>query len=295
MNKVNFLKILVISIISSFLITGCGKNEGTKAKVSIQIKGSDTMVNLGQSWAEEFTKIHPDVNIAVTGGGSGTGIAALLNGTCDIAESSRDVEDKEITLAKEKGIIFEKFIVGLDGLTVVVHPSNPVTNLTIDELRAIFTGEITNWKSFKGKDSKIVVLSREVNSGTHVFFKEHVLRKGNPKGKEEFTPYALLMPSSQAIADEISNNPDAIGYYGMGYISNKQKVINVAKDKKSPYISPTKENIINNKYPISRPLFMITNGLPKDIIKDFMDFALSESGQAIVGKIDFVPIKPRGK
>lgn len=292
MKKINFSKIIVISFLMVSTITGCSKKE-TETKLSIQIKGSDTMVNLGQSWAEEFAKLHPDVNIAVTGGGSGTGIAALLNGTCDIAESSRDVENKEINLAKEKGLALVKHIVGLDGLAVILHPSNPVSNLTIDELRAIFTGEITNWKVLKGKDSKIVILSREVNSGTHVFFKEHILRKGNPKGKEEFAAASLLMPSSQAIADEVAQNSDAIGYYGMGYISDRQKTIRIAKDKNSAYIEPTKENVLNNKYPISRPLYMFTNGEPKGIIKNFMDFALSEQGQIIVEKIDFVPVKQK--
>ncbi len=289
----NLYATAVFIISFAIMVNGCSRNNtGTQTKPAIQIKGSDTMVNLGQAWAEEFTKLHPEVNIAVTGGGSGTGIAGLLNGTCDIAESSRDVEDKEITLGKEKGINFAKHTVGLDGLAVVVHPLNPVTNLTLDELRAIFIGEITNWKNLGGKDSKIVVLSREVNSGTHVFFKEHVLRKGKSKS-EEFAPSALLMPSSQAIADEITQNPNAIGYYGMGYISEKQKAIHIAKDKKSLYITPTKENVINNKYPISRPLFMFTNGEPKEAIKNFMDFALSEQGQAIVEKVEFVPVKQK--
>ena len=285
---------VIFIILLAIIANGCSRqNTGTQAKPAIQIKGSDTMVNLRQAWAEEFAKLHPEVNIAVTGGGSGTGIAALLNGTCDIAESSRDVEDKEITLGKEKGVNFVKHTVGLDGLAVVVHPSNQVTNLTVDELRAIFMGEITNWKILGGKDSKIVILSREVNSGTHVFFKEHVLRKGNSKSKEEFAPSSLLMPSSQAIADEITQNPNAIGYYGMGYISEKQKAVHIAKNKKSPYIVPTKENVLNNKYPISRPLFMFTNGEPKEAIKDFMDFALSEQGQTIVEKVEFVPVKSK--
>jgi len=258
---------------------------------SIQIKGSDTMVNLGQVWAEEFTKRHPGINIAVTGGGSGTGIASLLNGTCDIAESSRVMEDKERKLAESKGIKPRQVIVALDGLAVVVHPKNPVEKLTMEELRSIFIGEITNWKDFGGKDSKIVILSREVNSGTHVFFKEHVLRRGNPKGNEEFSPQALLMPSSQAIADEVAQNPGAIGYYGMGYISEKQKPIKIAQDKKSTYYLPTAESVITKKYPISRPLYLYINGEPQGIVKDYLDFVLSEEGQRLVKMLEFVPIK----
>lgn len=260
-------------------------------KGSIQIKGSDTMVNLGQAWAEAFNKINPEVNVAVTGGGSGTGIAALIAGTADIAECSRTMKDKEIEKAKQNGITPIEFIVALDGLAVVVHPDNPVSKLTTDELSDIFTGKIINWKQLGGQDLPIVILSREVNSGTHVYFKEHVLRRGSEKGSEEFSPMALLMPSSQAIADEVSQNPNAIGYYGMGYISPAQKAIAVAKDKNSPYVEPKIENVKSGKYPISRPLLMYTKGEPQGAVKEFIDFSLSPEGQEIVVKTDFVSVK----
>jgi phosphate transport system substrate-binding protein len=256
-----------------------------KLKGSIQIKGSDTMVNLGQAWAEKFMEMHPDTSIAVTGGGSGTGIASLINGTCEIAETSREMEQKEIDQAKIKGIEPKQFTVALDGLAVVVNPKNPASNLTIQELKDIFTGKIANWKEVGGNDAKITILSREVNSGTHVYFKEHVLNK------TEFAPTALLLPSSQAIADEVSGNPNAIGYYGMGYISPEQKAINVAKDKTSPYVDPTIESVKNGNYPISRPLFMYTKGEPEGLTKIFIDFVLSQEGQEIVTEIDFVPVK----
>jgi len=258
---------------------------------TIQIKGSDTMVNLGQAWAEVFNKRHPNVNIAVTGGGSGTGITALLNGSCDIAESSRLLEAKEIEKAKAKGIVPTEFKVALDGIAVVVHPKNPLGKLTIDQLREIFMGNITDWKTLGGPKKAIVILSREFNSGTHIFFKEHVIRRGNPKGPEEFSPAALLMPSSQAIADEVANNENAIGYYGMGYISARQKVVAVAVEAKSPYVIPALESVRANTYPISRPLYLYTNGKPQGVIKDFVDFAFSPEGQDIVRKMDFVPIK----
>ena len=258
---------------------------------TIQIKGSDTMVNLGQAWAEVFSKRHPNVNIAVTGGGSGTGITALLGGSCDIAESSRLIEAKEIEKAKAKGIVPTEFKVALDGIAVVVHPKNPVGKLTIDQLREIFMGNITDWKTLGGPKKVIVILSREFNSGTHIFFKEHVIRRGNPKGPEEFSPAALLMPSSQAIADEVANNENAIGYYGMGYISARQKVVAVAIDAKSPYVIPALESVRANTYPISRPLYLYTNGKPQGIIKDFVDFAFSPEGQDLIRKMDFVPIK----
>jgi phosphate transport system substrate-binding protein len=265
------------------LVLGQGK--------AIQIKGSDTMVNLGQAWAEAFNKIHPDVNIAVTGGGSGTGITALINGTCDVCESSRAIEAKEIAQAKTKGIAPTEFIVAMDGIAVVVHPKNPIKNLTLAQLRDIFLGQIENWKDLGAPKKTIVILSREFNSGTHIFFKEHVLRRGNPKGPEEFSPASLMMPSSQAIADEVANNENAIGYYGMGYMSPRQKVIAVAADAKSPFIEPTIENVKSKTYPISRPLYLYTKGIPQGILKDFIDFVFSPAGQEIVKKTDFVPIK----
>ncbi|MDP2940631.1 MAG: phosphate ABC transporter substrate-binding protein [Candidatus Omnitrophota bacterium] len=261
-----------------------------KDKNSIQIKGSDTMVNLSQAWAEKYMQDNPGDFVAVTGGGSGTGLSSLISGSCDIAMSSRNIKDKEIALAKQKGISPNEIKAALDGLAVVVNPGNPIDKLTLAQLADIFTGKAANWKEFGGKDEKIVLLSREVNSGTHVYFKEHVLRKGGPYGKEEFAPTALMLSSSQAIADEVAGNPAAIGYYGMGYISKKQKSLNLAKDEKSEYESPTIENVINGKYPISRPLFLYTNGVPGGLAKKFIDFTLSKEGQDIVLKTDFVPI-----
>lgn len=285
----HYVKTVAVASLISFFIAGVGWAEELKG--SIQIKGSDTMVNLGQAWAEEFSKKNPGVNSAVTGGGSGTGIAALIAGTADIAISSRTMKEKEINKAKENGIEPFEIKAALDGLAVVAHPTNPVSQLTIEQLSDIFTGKIKNWKEVGGSELPIVILSREINSGTHVYFKEHVLRRGNEKGIEEFSPMALLMPSSQAIAEETSQNPNAIGYYGMGYISPKQKVIAVAKDANSPYIGPQIENVQDNSYPISRPLLMYTKGAPQGIAKAFVDFALSPEGQEIVKKTDFVPLK----
>ncbi|MEK6728174.1 MAG: phosphate ABC transporter substrate-binding protein [Candidatus Omnitrophota bacterium] len=260
------------------------------ARDSIQIKGSDTMVNLGQAWAEKYMEDNPGDFVAVTGGGSGTGLSSLISGTCGIAMSSRNIKEKEISLAKQKGINPYEIKVGLDGLAVVVNPSNPVGKLSAVQLADIFTGKITDWKEVGGKDQKIVILSREVNSGTHVYFKEHVLRKNDPNAKDEFAAAALMLPSSQAIADEVAGNSSAIGYYGMGYISPKQKAIAVAKDENSEFVEPKIENVISGKYPISRPLFLYTNGQPQGLVKKFVDFALSKEGQETVLKTDFVPI-----
>jgi phosphate transport system substrate-binding protein len=160
----------------------------------------------------------------------------------------------------------------------------------MDQLAGIFSGKLTNWKELGGGDEQIVVLSREVNSGTHVYFKEHVLRKNDKTNKEEFAPSALMLSSSQAIADEVAGNSAAIGYYGMGYISKKHKPVAIAKDAESPYVTPTIDNIISGSYPISRPLLLYTNGEPLGLIKEFIDFALSPEGQEIVRITDFVPV-----
>ncbi len=277
------LLVLLMCLISAYAFAAKDKNE-------IQVKGSDTMVNLGQGWAEKYMEKNPNAFIAVTGGGSGTGLSSLISGTCDIAMSSRNIKEKEIALANKKGINPNEIKAGLDGLAVVVSPANPVSKLTVSQLGLIFSGKILNWKEVGGKDEKIVLLSREVNSGTHVYFKEHVLRKNDPNGKEEFAPGALLLSSSQAIADEVAGNSAAIGYYGMGYVSSKQKPLAIAKDEKSEYIEPTIDNVLNGKYPISRPLFLYTNGLPQGLVKKFVDFVLSKEGQDIVLATDFVPI-----
>ena len=283
MRKFQWFIVMVLGVL--------GASSSLAAGNSIQIKGSDTMVNLGQAWAEAYMGKHPDAFVAVTGGGSGTGIAALLSGTCDIAESSRSIKKEEINQAKAKGIMPTEFIVGLDGLAVVVNPANPVGQLTIDQLADIFTGKIKNWKEVGGRDLPIVLLSREVNSGTHVYFKENVLRKGDAKSTVEFAPEALLMSSSQAIADEIAQNTGAIGYYGMGYINKTQKAVAVAKDNAGPYYTPTLENVVSKKYYISRPLMFYTNGEPKGALKDMIDFVFSPEGQQIVKDTDFVPVK----
>lgn len=283
MSKKAFI-IFIALIIASTASAASNKN-------SMQIKGSDTMVNLGQAWAEKYMEKNPGDFIAVTGGGSGTGLSSIISGTCDIAMSSRNIKAKEIALAEKKGIHPNEIKIALDGLAVVVNPLNSVEKLTIDQLAGIFDGKIVNWKEVGGKDEKIVILSREVNSGTHVYFKEHILRKGDPAGKEEFAPNALMLSSSQAIADEVAGNSATIGYYGMGYISKKQKTVAVAKDDKSQYIEPTIENVLNGSYPISRPLLLYTNGEPKELVKKFVDYALSKEGQDIVLATDFVPVK----
>ena len=264
---------------------------GSASTQQIQIKGSDTMVNLCQAWSEAF-EARTGKLVAVNGGGSGVGIKALLDGTCEIANASREMEGKDLELAQQKNIQPVQYVAGLDGLAVVVHPQNPVQNLTLEQIAAIFTGQITNWKDVGGPDQAILLLSREVNSGTHVYFKEHVLGKGSGREAGEFSNEALLLPSSQAIADEIAQNEKAIGYYGMGYLSATQQPIAIASAEGEAYVEPRVENVLNGSYPISRPLLMYTNGEPTGTIKEFIDFALSEEGQQIVAEQDFVPVPP---
>ncbi len=277
-----------LTVICALSLAPCS---GAEDFTSIQIKGSDTMVNLTQAWAERFSETHPDANIAVTGGGSGTGIVALINGTCELAACSRMMKPKEIAMAESKGVEPKEYVVAMDGIAVAVNPENPISELNIDQLSDIFTGKIKNWKELGGDDKRIVLLSREVNSGTHVFFKEHVLRKGMEGSTEEFAPDALLMPSSQAIADEIASNPNAIGYYGMGYISPAQKAIKVAMNNGAPYEYPSLENVRSGAYPITRPLLVYSRGIPEGMVKEFMDFIFSDEGQEIVKETEFVPIK----
>jgi len=287
--KKSLLSALAITLILIIGLAACSRQ--SQQASSIQIKGSDTMVNLGQAWAEAFMQAHPKVSVAVTGGGSGTGIAALLSNTCDIAELSRELKPEEIVMAREKGFEPKQITVALDGLAVVVHPANPVSQLTLDQLAAIFSGAVTNWKEIGGADLPIVVLSREVNSGTHVYFKEHVLRRNQKESQVEFAANALMLSSSQAIADEVAQNSGAIGYFGMGYISAKEKALAIAKDAAAPFIQPTIDNVLSQAYPISRPLLMVSRGQPRDLVADFLNFVLSPEGQKIVIKIDFVPVK----
>ncbi len=276
-------------LLLAITLGGCSR-KGKDSPSVLQIKGSDTMVNLTQAWAEEYMKRNPGSSIAVTGGGSGTGISSLISNTCDIAQVSREMKDAEIQLARGKGIEPKKIVVALDGLAVVVHPSNPIGTLTLDQLADIYTGKVTNWGQLGGKNAKIVLLSREVNSGTHVYFKEHVLRHGDAANKAEFSPEALLLPSSQAIADEAAQNTNAIGYYGMGYISPKVKVVHVAKATGDPGVAPSIASVQDGTYPISRPLIMYKKGEVAGLAKSFIDFIESEEGQAVVRRLDFVPL-----
>lgn len=287
-------QLVLLALLFLMTLTACGVDaavaEAPGTGRALQNKGSDTIVNLALAWAERYREVDPSVSIAVTGGGSGTGIAALINGTVDIANASRAMKDKEVAAALENGIEPVEFTVAIDALAVIVHPENPISRLTIDQLADIFTGRISNWRELGGPDAPIVVLSRETNSGTHVYFLEEVVRKGNKENKDIFAPQTLLMPSSEGITSEIRRNPNAIGYDGLGYVTEHEQVIAIAKNDQSPYVLPTVQTGADGSYPIARGLYMYTAGQPTDVIADYIDWIKGPEGQQIVAELGFVPL-----
>src|SRR3954468_4514806 len=248
-------------------------------------KGSDPMVVLGQRWAEEYMKKNPATTIQVTGGGSGTGISALINGTTDICEASRSMKDAEKKQVAEKsGAPPIEIPVAKDGLSVYVHESNPLTELTMSQLKAIFTGKVTSWKEVGGPDAKIIPYSRENSSGTYVFFKEHVLENA------DYTPRAQNMPGTAAVVNAVAKEKFSIGYGGAAY-SKGIKVLKIKKDASSPGIGPSDATIKDGSYPLSRPLFFYTRAKPSADMTAFTDWVLSKDGKAIVTKVGYFPIK----
>ena len=261
------------------------------AQRAIQNKGSDTLVNLALAWAEAYREVEPGVSIAVTGGGSGTGIAALINGTVDIANASREMKESEIEDARKNGFDPQEFTVAIDALAVIVNQANPVNELTIDQLSDIYTGRITNWKEVGGNDAPIILVSRETNSGTHVYFLEEVVRKGDGDNTDIFAPQTLLMPSSVGITSEVQRNPNAIGYDGLGYTDPAhEKLIAVSRDASSPFVVPSVATGADGSYPISRALYMYTAGEPTGTIADYLDWVRGPAGQKIVAELGFVPL-----
>lgn len=253
-------------------------------KQRITIKGSDTMVILVQRW----TEMYPDkasTEFQVTGGGSGTGIAALINGTTDICSSSRPIKKDEVAqLEKKFGYKGLEIRVAMDGLAIYVHKSNPIKQLTMAQIKDIFTGKLTNWKQVGGKDSKILLYSRENNSGTYEFFKEHVLNK------QDFAASAQHMAGTAALINAISKDPNGIGFGGAAYAKNV-KAVPVAKDASSKAVSASVTTIHNGEYPISRFLYFYLNTKPSGNVKKFVDWVISASGQKVVSDVGYYPIK----
>jgi len=287
-------KHIVVSVVTIatalMLISGCSKREGGTGSEQrfITIKGSDTMVHLASNWAETFMKQNPDIEVSVTGGGSGTGIAALLNGTTDICAASRKIKNKELELALQKNIHPHEIAVARDGIAVVVHPDNPVGELTLEQLSKIFTDKSIRWNDVGGPDEPIIVLSRESSSGTYVFFQEMVLKK------QDYMQDAKLMPATSAIIQSVSTDKSAIGYVGLGYAlaaKDKVKIIAVKADDNSPAVMPSDQTVKTGQYPIARPLFLYLNGEPQGTVKKFIDFCLSAEGQKVVTDTGYVSIR----
>ncbi len=259
----------------------------------IQIKGSDTLVNLVQILSEEFMAKNPRSPIATLGGGSGTGIAALINNTCDIANHSRPMKDSEYNQAKDRGVITRTFIIAIDGLSVIINPNNPVSRLGMDQIGAIFRGEIKNWNEVGGPKQAVSLYGRQSNSGTYVFFQEHVL------GNQDYSADMKRMNGNAQIVEGVMADRAGIGYVGVGYIVDQKtgkvrpgiKVLNVSKETGGKAFSPlNKAAVDSGDYPIARPLFQTTNGIPKGAVMAFLEFELSPEGQKIVEKEGFFPI-----
>lgn len=287
-------RILVTFYVFCFLLTACAPSAQASSDspaLYIENKGSDTIVNLALAWAEKYQAEHPDVRISVTGGGSGTGIAALINGTVDIANASRQIKNEEVTQAEANGIEPVEHIIARDAIAVIVNPENPVSELTLQQISDIYSGKIQNWSEVGGENRPIVKLSRETNSGTHVYFLETVLRLGQKDNKTLFSMDTLLLPSSEGIIAEVRQNPNAIGYDGLGYVPKDLKMIAIAKSAGEPYVLPSVETVNDKTYPIARDLYMYTAGEPTGIIKEYLDWILSPEAQEIVLQLGFVSIK----
>ena len=288
-------RIILVFLALGFLASSCtsGPGPGTSptspAGGNIVVKGSDTMVNLASAWAEEYEIKHPGVKVSVSGGGSGFGITALIEGTTDICNNSRSWKPEEVENARAKGFEPVSVAVALDGVAVVVNPQNPVNSLTIDQLAAIYTGKIANWREVGGVDSPIVVLSRDNNSGTHIFFKEQVVQAKDKQA--EYGPDVMFLPTSQSISDEVARNPYAIAYFGLGYVTREHKVLGIKKDTSSEGVKPDMSTIKDGTYPLARPLYVTTRGKAQGLIKEYIDWILGSDGQKIVSELDFVPQK----
>ena len=288
----------ILLILISMTSTACGPQDPSAPNNqttidSIENKGSDTIVNLALAWAETYQTVNPDLRISVTGGGSGTGIAALINGNVDIANASRKIKEEEIGKALENGIDPVEITIARDAIAVIVNINNPVDQLTIQQVSDIYSGKITNWLAVGGEDRPIVRLSRETNSGTHVYFLENVLRLGEKDNKTFFSPETLLLPSSEGITVEIRQNPNAIGYDGLGYVTDDVKVIAIGgTDNENDFILPSPETVNSDQYPIARDLYMYTAGEPSGSIAIYLEWILGSEAQEIVAELGFVPITP---
>jgi phosphate transport system substrate-binding protein len=270
--------VLAVAILA---LGGCGEGSNSSASGTINVAGSDTMVNMAGEWAQKYMTANPDVQIAVKGGGSGVGIAALLNKTVDVADASRKIKSDEEAQGASTGVKPYDTVVAKDGVTVIVNAANPVSDIATDTLGKIYRGEITNWKDVPGgKDAPIVLLGRDSSSGTYAFIQDEIIGKGKTYAKA-----MQNLQSNQAIVDQVSKDPNAIGYVGLGYDNSSIKVLTVDGSK------ATIDNVLAGTYPLSRDLNMYTNGAPTGVVKAYIDWILGPEGQKIVAEQGFVPLK----
>jgi len=278
-------RMLGVVLVLFVLATGIGA-----ANISgyLEIKGSDTMVNLGQTWAEAFMDRNPQAVLAVTGGGSGTGIAGLINDNVDIAQSSRSMRPEEMAMARENDVDVYEFVVAQDGLAVSVNQANPRTSFTVAELKAIFTGEITDWAELGWDEGgTITVYSRQSNSGTYVYINENIM------DGEDWAPDALFLPGSSAINESVKQSTSGIGYYGVGYVEGVTAV-RVALDEDAEAYSPLeREHVDSGRYPIARPLYFYLNGVPEGLAETYLEWILSDEGQEVIADIGFYALTPQ--
>ncbi|HOS53766.1 MAG TPA: PstS family phosphate ABC transporter substrate-binding protein [Anaerolineaceae bacterium] len=281
-----------------FLLTGCAGRSHTRpgtlpqpAAVSIENKGSDTMVNLALAWAERYQQVNPNARISVSGGGSGTGITSLISGTVDIANASRRITEEELAAARQAGYDPHEFTIARDAIAIIVNPRNPVSNLTLQQLSRIYRGEINNWNELGGEDREIVRLSRETNSGSHLFFLESVVRMGEMDNNAIFSASTLLLPSSEGIIAEVRDNPNAIGYDSLGYITSDVKLVGISSlEEPMNFILPSLETVSNQMYLLSRNLYMYTLDEPEGLVKTYLDWIMGPEAQEIAHKLGFMPV-----
>lgn len=282
----NPITLCLFTLILAVSLVGCKKTSSQSKESKLTIKGSDTMVILNQRWAEEYMKENPHVSIQVTGGGSGTGLAALQQGSTDLAAASRPIKEKEkehVEKAFHKMVI--EIPVAIDALTIFTNKNNPIKELSIKQLQKIFSGEIKNWHEVGGSDSEIIVYSRENNSGTYDFFKEHVL-----KG-EDFSETASYLPGTAAIISAIQRDIHGIGYGGIAYLPKEISALSIKKDDSSRAVPPILQNIKNHEYPLARELYFYSIGEPEGLSKSFIEYALSLEGQKVCEQVGYFPIK----
>ncbi len=282
-------QILPLALLGAALVS-CGRPQGASGRDVIQNKGSDTLVNVAQAWAETYSKAHPETMIAVSGGGSGTGVSAMINGTVDIANSSRKMKDSEFEAARANGIEPVEHVVGFDALAVYVHQDNPVTSLTLDQLARIYgeNGDITRWSQLgvemSGKADPIIRVSRQNNSGTYVYFKQAVLGK-----KGEYKLGSLDMHGSKDVVDLVEKTTGAIGYSGLAYATEHIKMVPIVGSS-GRAVTPSVDSAVDGSYPIARPLFMYTAGAPAGKVKEYLDWILGETGQGILRAKGYAPV-----